>query len=127
MMEWLAWLGRLTGQQDGQIHLVLLAPLFTLLLLSLLVHTASSAIDPALEKQKVNEQLKRRLSELQSDRVAPSLSVEAAPVVVPSSPSASAAEETSPAPAEPSVLVPIWQVEEGDRSSGLPFVESRGE
>src|SRR5262245_60084017 len=58
-------------EQGGQIHLLLLAPLFAVLFLSLLVHTASSAIDPALEKHRVTEQLKRRLEEMQHEAPLP--------------------------------------------------------
>src|SRR5262249_15830387 len=43
-------------------------PSLTLVFLSLIVRTASSAIDPTLEKKKVVEQLRQRLSEAQNDQ-----------------------------------------------------------
>jgi len=55
----------LLNQQAGQIQLFIIVPILTLSFLSLIVRTASSAVDPALEKKKVAEQLKRRLSEVQ--------------------------------------------------------------
>jgi len=57
-------------QQSGQIQLLIVAPILTLSFLSLVVRTASSAVDSSLEKKKVTEQLKRRLNEVQSERVA---------------------------------------------------------
>jgi murein DD-endopeptidase MepM/ murein hydrolase activator NlpD len=57
----------LLAQQSGQIQLLIIAPILTLSFLSLVVRTASSAVDPSLEKKKVTEQLKRRLSEVQSE------------------------------------------------------------
>ena len=56
----------LLAQQSGQIQLFIIAPILTLSFLSLIVRTADSAIDPALEKRKVTEQLKRRLSEVRN-------------------------------------------------------------
>jgi murein DD-endopeptidase MepM/ murein hydrolase activator NlpD len=55
------------AQESGQIQLLIIAPILALSFLSLIVRTASSAVDPALEKKKVTEQLKRRLSEVQSE------------------------------------------------------------
>lgn len=57
----------LLAQESGQIQLLIIAPILTLSFLSLIVRTASSAVDPALEKKRVTEQLKRRLSEVQSE------------------------------------------------------------
>ena len=57
----------LLGQQRGQIQLLIIAPIITLSLLGLVVRSASSAVDHSLEKRKVVEQLKRRLSEVQND------------------------------------------------------------
>ncbi|MBI3304169.1 MAG: peptidoglycan DD-metalloendopeptidase family protein [Deltaproteobacteria bacterium] len=57
----------LLAQQSGQIQLLIIAPILTLSFLSLIVRTASSAVDPSLEKKKVTEQLKRRLSEVQNE------------------------------------------------------------
>jgi len=47
-------------QQTGQIQLFIIVPILTLSMLSLVVRTASSAVDPVLEKRKVAEQLRRR-------------------------------------------------------------------
>ncbi|HZT35291.1 MAG TPA: hypothetical protein VFA15_05200, partial [Nitrososphaera sp.] len=105
----------MAAQQAGQIHLLILAPLFTLAFLSLLVHTASSAIDPALEKQKVTEQLKRRLSELQQDPLPPppSEGASAAPAALPPSARGSAGGDNTNAQTETFFLVDSWQVKEG--------------
>jgi murein DD-endopeptidase MepM/ murein hydrolase activator NlpD len=54
------------AQQRGHIQLLIIAPIITLSLLGLVVRSASSAVDHRLEKQKVVEQLKRRLSEVQN-------------------------------------------------------------
>jgi murein DD-endopeptidase MepM/ murein hydrolase activator NlpD len=56
------------AQQSGQIQLLIVAPILTLSFLSLVVRTASSAVDSSLEKKKVTEQLKRRLSEVQNEQ-----------------------------------------------------------
>src|SRR5262249_6219422 len=67
----------LLAQQSGQIQFLIIAPILTLSFLSLIVRTANSAIDPALEKRKVTEQLKRRLSEVQNhEEILPALVVE---------------------------------------------------
>jgi len=72
------------AQQSGQTQLLIIAPLLTLSLLSLVVRTASSAVDPALEKKKVTEQLKRRLSEVQNEEESKvALAVEAPPPAAP--------------------------------------------
>ncbi|MGH7961709.1 MAG: hypothetical protein ACRERD_07750, partial [Candidatus Binatia bacterium] len=55
----------LLDQQAGQIQLFIIVPILTLSLLSLIVRTASSAVDPVVEKRKVAEQLRRRLSEVE--------------------------------------------------------------
>lgn len=57
----------LLAQQSGQIQLLIIAPILTLSFLSLIVRTASSAVDPSLERKKVAEQLKRRLNEIQGE------------------------------------------------------------
>ena len=57
----------LLAQQRGQIQLLIIAPIITLSLLGLVVRSASSAVDHSLEKRKVVEQLKRRLSEVQNE------------------------------------------------------------
>ena len=54
----------LLAQQSGQIQLLIIAPILALFFLSLVVRTANSAIDPSLEKKKVNQQLKQRLLEV---------------------------------------------------------------
>lgn len=54
----------LLAQQSGQIQLLIVAPILTLFFLSLVVRAANSAIDPSLEKKKVNHQLKQRLLEV---------------------------------------------------------------
>jgi murein DD-endopeptidase MepM/ murein hydrolase activator NlpD len=54
----------LLAQQSGQIQLLIIAPILTLSFLSLVVRTANSAIDPSLEKKKVNQQLKQRILEV---------------------------------------------------------------
>jgi len=58
----------LLSQQSGQIQLLIVAPILTLSFLSLVVRTASSAVDSSTEKRKVTEQLKRRLNEVQNER-----------------------------------------------------------
>lgn len=58
----------LLAQQSGQIQLLIVAPILTLSFLSLVVRTASSAVDSSLEKKKVTEQLKRRLNEVKNER-----------------------------------------------------------
>jgi murein DD-endopeptidase MepM/ murein hydrolase activator NlpD len=58
----------LLAQQSGQIQLLIVAPILTLSFLSLVVRTASSAVDSSLEKKRVTEQLKRRLSEVKNER-----------------------------------------------------------
>src|SRR5215470_8707049 len=57
----------LLAQQSGQIQLFIIAPILTLSFLSLVVRTASSAVDASLEKKKVTEQLKRRLNQVRSE------------------------------------------------------------
>ena len=61
----------LLAQQSGQIQFFIVAPILTLSFLSLIVRTANSALDPALEKRKVTEQLKQRLLELQNQEELP--------------------------------------------------------
>jgi len=56
----------LLAQQSGQIQLLIIAPILTLAFLGLVVRTASSAIDPSLEKKKVTQQLKQRLNEVRN-------------------------------------------------------------
>src|SRR5262245_3502251 len=68
MKQWRGILQRLRTQQPNQIHLFIIIPSLTLFFLSLIDRTASSASDPALEKKKVAEQLKQRLSEVQNDK-----------------------------------------------------------
>ncbi len=57
----------LLAQQSGQIQLFIIAPILTLSFLSLVVRTASSAVDSSLEKKKITEQLKRRLNQVRSE------------------------------------------------------------
>ncbi|MBI3797296.1 MAG: peptidoglycan DD-metalloendopeptidase family protein [Deltaproteobacteria bacterium] len=57
----------LLAQQSGQIQLLIIAPILTLSFLSLIVRTASSAVDSSIEKKKVTEQLKRRLNQVRSE------------------------------------------------------------
>ncbi len=54
---------QLTLQQPSQIQELIIVPILTLLFLGLVVRTASSAVDLTVEKRKITEQLKRRLSE----------------------------------------------------------------
>jgi hypothetical protein len=56
----------LLAQQSGHIQLIIFAPILTLFLLSLVVRTANSAIDPTLEKKKITYQLKQRLIEVRN-------------------------------------------------------------
>ena len=56
----------LLAQQSGHIQLLIFAPILTLFVLSLVVRTANSAIDPTLEKKKVTQQLKQRLIEVRN-------------------------------------------------------------
>jgi hypothetical protein len=88
-------LRRLLTQQSGQIHLLIMAPVLTLSFLSLVVRTASSAVDPRLERKKVAEQLKQRLDELRHETGAnaplpaahsPSLVLQTTPQIEPHTP-----------------------------------------
>ena len=66
----------LLAQQSGHIQLLIFAPILTLFLLSLVVRTANSAIDPTLEKKKITQQLKQRLVEVrQAEGSRPSLAL----------------------------------------------------
>lgn len=56
----------LLAQQSGHVQLLIFAPILTLFLLSLVVRTANSAIDPTLEKKKITQQLKQRLIEVRN-------------------------------------------------------------
>lgn len=56
----------LLAQQSGHTQLLIFAPILTLFLLSLVVRTANSAIDPTLEKKKITYQLKQRLIEVRN-------------------------------------------------------------
>ena len=56
----------LLAQQSGHIQLLIFAPILTLFLLSLVVRTANSAIDPTFEKKKITYQLKQRLIEVRN-------------------------------------------------------------
>jgi hypothetical protein len=67
MKQWRGILQHLRVQQSDQVHLLILIPSLTLVFLSLIARTASSAIDLTLEKKKVTEHLRHRLSELQND------------------------------------------------------------
>ena len=60
--------------QHGSIQFLILAPVLTLCLLGLIVRSASSAVDHRIEKQKIAEQLRQRLSEVYSDPTPPRLS-----------------------------------------------------
>jgi murein DD-endopeptidase MepM/ murein hydrolase activator NlpD len=83
-------------QQSGQIQLFIIAPILTLFFLSLVVRTASSAVDSSLEKKKVTQQLKRRLNQVRTETEE---EVQSAPVAI------------VPAPAVPQktteVLLPV--------------------
>src|SRR4029453_19248330 len=57
----------LLAQQSGYIQLLIFAPILTLFLLSLVVRTANSAIDPTFEKKKITYQLKQRLIEVRNE------------------------------------------------------------
>ena len=56
----------LSAQLRGQIQLLIIVPILALSLLGLVARGASSAVDQRLEKRKVSEQLKLRLSEVQN-------------------------------------------------------------
>jgi murein DD-endopeptidase MepM/ murein hydrolase activator NlpD len=71
----------LLAQQSGQIQFFIVAPILTLSFLSLLVRTANSALDPALAKRKVTEQLKHRLLELQNQEELPFARVVETPLI----------------------------------------------
>lgn len=55
----------LLARQSGQIHLLIVAPILTLFFLGLIVRSADSATNAAVEKKKVVAQLKKRLEEVQ--------------------------------------------------------------
>jgi hypothetical protein len=67
MRQWTGILRHFRGQPPDHGSLLVIIPSLTLVFLSLIVRTASSAIDPTLEKKKVVEQLRQRLSEAQND------------------------------------------------------------
>ncbi|MBM4254901.1 MAG: hypothetical protein FJ147_03285 [Deltaproteobacteria bacterium] len=62
----------LLAQQSGHIQLLIFAPILTLFLLSLVVRTANSAVDPTVEKKKITQQLKQRLIEVRNAEGSPS-------------------------------------------------------
>jgi murein DD-endopeptidase MepM/ murein hydrolase activator NlpD len=84
----------LLAQQTGQLQLLIIAPILTLSFLSLVVRTASSAVDPALQKKKVVEQIKQRLIEVQKLEEDLAIIVESTPPPVPA---AQLAQEHEPA------------------------------
>lgn len=65
----------LLAQQSGHVQLLIFAPILTLFLLSLVVRTANSAIDPTLEKKKITQQLKQRLIEVRNVEGSPATQV----------------------------------------------------
>ena len=67
MKPWKGTLQHLRTLPSDHVELLILVPSLTLIFLSLIVRTASSAIDPTFEKKKVTDQLKQRLSEMQND------------------------------------------------------------
>jgi len=82
MKQWNGILQHLVQQSD-QVRLLILIPSLTLVFLSLIARTASSAIDLTLEKKKVTEQLKQRLSEVQNDEeLQVTLATESSPPLV---------------------------------------------
>src|SRR5215831_9853495 len=68
MRQWTGILRHFRGQPSDHGSLLVIIPSLTLVFLSLIVRTASSAIDPTLEKKKGVEQLRQRLSEAQNDQ-----------------------------------------------------------
>jgi murein DD-endopeptidase MepM/ murein hydrolase activator NlpD len=89
----------LLAQQSGQVQLLIIAPILTLSFLSLVVRTASSAVDSSVEKKKVTEQLKRRLNEVKNERA---VKIEATKALVRPSQSATTVA--------PSKLPPVQQL-----------------
>jgi hypothetical protein len=67
MTPWKGTLQHLRTVPSDHVQLLILVPSLTLIFLSLIVRTASSAIDPTFEKKKITDQLKQRLSEMQND------------------------------------------------------------
>jgi len=83
-------------QQSGQIQLFIIAPILTLFFLSLVVRTASSAVDPSLEKKKVTQQLKRRLNQVRNEN-----EIEAQPTPVVATSASTTPQQTA------KVLLPV--------------------
>lgn len=67
MTCWKTTVQRLLIQQSDQIQLLIIIPIVTLAFLSLIVRTADSAVEPGLEKKRVTQELKRRLTEVQNE------------------------------------------------------------
>jgi len=112
------------ARPSGQMPLLTLAPILILFVLSFLVRTANSALDPALEKRRVAEQLKRHLSEVQR----PGASVAARVGETPVMSQTQGASTLSTLRAVPAVTL-VWRViggrmehsfTEAVRSAGVP-------
>ncbi len=94
--------------QHGHIQFLILAPVLTLCLLGIIVRSASSAVDHRIEKQKVAEQLRQRLSEVYNDLTPPRLS-------------RSAPEPTAAPPLQPPDEPPAAQVVTARQLQPQPF------
>ncbi len=55
----------LLAHQNGQVQVLIIAPILALCFLGFVVRAASSAVDPTLAKNEIIAQLERRLSEIQ--------------------------------------------------------------
>jgi len=99
----------LLAEQSGQIQLLIIAPILTLSFLSLVVRTASSAVDSSVEKKKVTEQLKRRLNQVRSEEE--EASQNDAVIVVPAPPTPQQVVKLPPAiPQQVAKLSPVIRV-----------------
>lgn len=113
----------LLAQQSGQIQLLIVAPILTLSFLSLVVRTASSAVDPSLEKKKVTEQLKRRLNEVKNERP---VEIETAKVPIRSSGPSSVAASVKLPPVQQLLLPLQAKVKVGKKMTLASFLASEG-
>lgn len=80
MTYWKGTVQRLLIQQSDQIQLLIIIPIVTLAFLSLIVRTADSAVEPGVEKRRVTQELKRRLSEVHNEAARTVLASETTPL-----------------------------------------------
>jgi len=121
MTYWKGTVQRLLIQQSDQIQLLIIIPIVTLAFLSLVVRTADSAVEPGLEKRKVTQELKRRLSEVQNENARAVLASEppALPLLLHAGLEPPPANEFSASP-----ILPQTTCEQSERSGTSPWRET---